>query len=234
MNIEWIGQSGYILRTAEATLVLDPYLSDAVNRVAGRPRLFSAPIEPEAIRANAVVCTHDHLDHLDPDAIVRMDADLHFLTTCEGRKKLRSLGRENVTALHVGDTIAVGNMTVTAVYARHTVEAFGVVVRGDGVTLYFSGDTLFDKRLYGVAQFAPDVTFLCINGKLGNMNVSEAVEVARSIGAPVNVPNHYGMFASNTEDPAKFTCCVPGGTALESSTRYQVEKNSGAVRLYKA
>lgn len=102
------------------------------------------------------------------------------------------------------------------------------------MTLYFSGDTLFDKRLYGVAQFAPDVTFLCINGKLGNMNVSEAVEVARSIGAPVNVPNHYGMFASNTEDPAKFTCCVPGGTALESSTRYQVEKNSGAVRLYKA
>lgn len=92
-------------------------------------------------------------------------------------------------------------MTVTAVYARHTVEAFGVVVRGDGVTLYFSGDTLFDKRLYGVAQFAPDVTFLCINGKLGNMNVSEAVEVARSIGAPVNVPNHYGMFASTQRIP---------------------------------
>ena len=214
--------------------MLDPYLSDVVNRVAQRPRLFPAPIEPEAIRADAVICTHDHLDHLDPDSVVRMNAGLHFLTTCEGRQKLRSLGRQNVTALHAGDMIAVGNMTVTAVYAKHTIEAFGVIVRGDGVTLYFSGDTLFDKQLYGMAQFEPDVTFICINGKLGNMNVSEAVEVARSIGAAVNVPNHYGMFASNTEDPAKFTCRVPGGTALELATRYQVEKNSGAVRLCKA
>ena len=34
--------------------------------------------------------------------------------------------------------------------------------------------------------------------------MEEAVKVAQAIGAKVNVPNHYGMFASNTEDPRKF------------------------------
>lgn len=38
MIIRSLGQSGYIVRTSKTTVVIDPYLSDSVNKAAGRPR----------------------------------------------------------------------------------------------------------------------------------------------------------------------------------------------------
>ncbi len=220
MKIQWIGQSGYIIQTAATKIVIDPYLSDAVNRVAGRARMVAAPIKPENLTADAVICTHNHLDHLDVDAVKDMPANTHFITTGEGSEMLHSLGQNNVSVLRIGDCISIGDIEIIAVYAKHTVEAFGVILKAEGQTWYFSGDTLFDEKLYEIAAYQPDMTFICINGKLGNMNVEEAVCVAKHIGAKLNVPNHYGMFASNTEDPYKFTNQLHGGFILEYNQAY--------------
>ena len=159
--------------------MIDPYLSDSVNRVAGRPRELPIPIKPEEARCDAVICTHDHLDHLDPDTVTKMSEKQFFITTNEGKEKFASLGRNNVAALNVGDSVKVGDFEVTAVFADHTVEAFGVIVKVESKTFYFSGDTLYNEKLFDIAKYAPDATFICINGRLGNMNVNEALTVAR-------------------------------------------------------
>lgn len=220
MKVTWIGQSGYILKSGSSEIILDPYLSDAVNILENRPRLVSAPIKPEDIHADAVICTHNHTDHLDTYSAALMPENTHFITTSEGKDALYSVGRKNVSVLSEGDSIAVGNFEITAVYAKHTIEAFGAIIRAEGKTLYFSGDTLFDNRLFEISRFKPDISFICINGKLGNMNVKEAVITAGEIGAAINIPNHYGMFASNTEDPYKFSDFVKGGTVLEFNREY--------------
>ena len=143
MMIRWIGQSGYVLTTATTEIIIDPYLSDVVNKVAGRARLVEAPINPAAIRCDAVICTHDHLDHLDTDAVAMMPKNMHFITTGEGKERLNGLGQTHVTVLSVGQSMTVGDIQITAVYANHTVDAFGLIVKAEGKTLYFSGDTLF-------------------------------------------------------------------------------------------
>ncbi len=219
MRIRWIGQNGYIIRTERTEIIIDPYLSNAVE---ARPRLVEAPIRAGDIRADAVICTHDHLDHLDPVSIPQMPSDTLFITTGEGREKILSLGQKNVTALNEGESITVGDITVTAVFAVHQVEAMGLIIAAEGKTLYFSGDTLFDKRLYDIKKYAPDHTFICINGRLGNMNVTEALDAAAKIGARVNIPCHYGMFASNTEDPHKFAAHISGGRILEFNVEYMI------------
>ena len=229
MIIRWIGQSGYIVKTAHTEIIIDPYLSDVVNRVAGRERLVEAPIDPKEIKADAVICTHNHLDHLDIDAIAEMDKSLLYITTYDGEEKLKSLGCTNIRACREGDSLLIRDVEITAVHAKHTVEAIGVLLKAEGVTLYFSGDTLYDEELFSIAAFQPDVTFICINGKLGNMNVDEAVETAGKIGAKINVPNHYGMFASNTEDPEKFTGRMNNGFIMEFDREYQVSSNDGMV-----
>lgn len=223
MKIRFLGQSGYVLESGATTIVIDPYLSDSVNRVAGRPRALPIPIEPSTISCDAVICTHDHLDHLDPDTVTKMSDNQFFITTHGGKETLASLGKHNVKALSLNESIRVGDFELKAVFANHTVEAFGLIVRAEGKTLYFSGDTLFDERLLSVREYAPDATFICINGRLGNMNVCEALTVAKAIGAKINVPNHYDMFKSNSEDPRLFTDEIAGGLILEFNRTYRLE-----------
>ena len=57
------------------------------------------------------------------------------------------------------------------------------------------------------------------------MNVAEAVITAKKIGAKVNVPNHYGMFASNTEDPELFTDQMDNGLIMELGKEYSLIDN---------
>ena len=224
MTIRFLGQSGYLLKTANTQIIIDPYLSDSVNRVSGRPRLHPVPINPQEIDCDAIICTHNHLDHLDPDTLTLVRDSQPIITTSEGEKVLTEMGKEKVSVLGQGEQITVGDFTLTAVYAAHTVEAFGLVVECEGKRLYFSGDTLFDEKLFAIRQYQPDVTFICINGRLGNMNVEEALVVAKEIGAPVNVPNHYDMFASNAEDPHLFADRIPGGKILAFNVPYSLDE----------
>lgn len=55
------------------------------------------------------------------------------------------------------------------------------------------------------------------------MNVSEAVKLANIIRPGVAVPNHYDMFESNSEDPAKFTNNVKNGFIMEFDKEYEVK-----------
>lgn len=220
MKIKFLGQSGYLLKTEKNKIIIDPYLSDSVNRVANRPRMLPVPVNPKEICCDAVICTHNHLDHLDPDTVTQINDKQFFITTNEGKTELEKLGKENVAALNTEESIAVGDFEITAVFAEHTVEAFGLVVRAENKTLYFSADTLYNEKLFEIAKFKPDITFICINGRLGNMNVDEALIVAKKIGAKVNVPNHYDMFASNSENPHLFSDNISGGMVLEFNKYY--------------
>ena len=72
MNITWLGQAGLLFDSGKTKIMIDPYLSNSVEkinpnnyrRVPINEKLFS--IEPDVI-----VFTHDHLDHLDPETLKR-------------------------------------------------------------------------------------------------------------------------------------------------------------------
>lgn len=220
MKIKFLGQSGYIIKTEKTKIIIDPYLSDSVNRVAGRPRMLPIPINPEDVKCDAVICTHNHLDHLDPDTVKDINNGQFFITTNDGKFELEKIGKTNVAALNMEESITIGDFKITAVFADHTVEAFGLIINVENKNLYFSGDTLYNKKLFEIAKYEPDIAFICINGKLGNMDVNEALSVAKKIGAKVNVPNHYDMFASNSEDPCLFADNINGGMVLKFNEYY--------------
>lgn len=222
MIIRFLGQSGYLLKTEKSEIIIDPYLSDSVNRVAGRPRVLPIPLEAKNIACDAVICTHNHLDHLDPDTVTQINYEQFFITTNEGKNELKKLGKENVVSLSIEECIVVGDFEITAVFADHTVEAFGLIVKAENKVLYFSGDTLYNEKLFEISKYHPDISFICINGRLGNMNVKEALVVAKRIGAKENIPNHYDMFASNSENPHLFSEHISGGKVLEFNKEYVI------------
>ena len=219
LKIRWIGQSGYILSDDDTTIYIDPYLSDCVNRVAGRERMVPAPVSARDIKADAFICTHNHLDHVDVDLIEEMNTDgIDFYAPTDCKETLENLGVKGYNAFDMGSTVKIGDFECSAVYADHTVPAIGVVVKHSGNTLYFTSDTLYNEKL---AKVKCDILFICINGKLGNMNVDEAIKITKMISPKTAVPNHYDMFESNSEDPRKFK--VENSFVMEHNKEYEVK-----------
>ena len=210
-TIQWLGQNGYMLEKDGVKLCIDPYLSDSVFKNSGKKRLTPPPIAPEELACDAMVCTHNHLDHLDPDTISVMATKdtTRFFAPYDCEDKMNQLGVTHYEKFDPGATACVGDFELEAVYADHTSKsAIGVVVRVDGLVLLFTGDTYYNEKLKEYRRFTPDILFICINGKLGNMNVDEAVQLTGEIAPRVGVPTHYGLFAENTEDPTKYTSRV--------------------------
>lgn len=222
LKIRWIGQSGYIISDGKTKICIDPYLSDVVNKVAGRQRLVRCPVSPSELCCDAVICSHNHLDHTDTDAISEMNKENKtFFAPSDCEETLKSLGVKKYVPFDIGNSAHVGEFIIEAVFADHTVPAIGVIVKYKDTVLYFTGDTFYNKELEKLKNI--DIMFVCINGKLGNMNVDEAVTLTKNINPKVGIPNHYGMFASNTEDPKKYTKQLENGFEMEFNKEYQID-----------
>lgn len=225
LTIKWIGQSGYILSDGKTEVCIDPYLSDVVNRIANRPRMVKAPFLPEELKSNVVICTHNHLDHVDIDAIPLMKKeDMLFLAPSDAKKQLIECGVNNYREFDEGTICNIGEFVFEAVYADHTVPAVGVIVKHSGITMYFSGDTEYNERLENLKDYNIDIMFICINGKLGNMDVDEAIKFTKIINPKVGVPTHYGMFESNTENPSNYTSKLECGFEMDYNKEYNVRE----------
>ena len=206
LGITWIGQGGFLVRSGSTTICVDPYLSDSVLERNGPKRLLPIPVTPGKLKADLVLFTHDHLDHMDPDTVPHISGSIPMAgpPSCAGHLDSLGVERSRFTALGVGDKISIGVLTVTGVFASHTEDSLGYLVDSDLARIYFTGDTLYDEKLREVRKLSPDILVTCINGKLGNMGVTDSARLARELQVKIAIPCHYGMFAENTENPSRF------------------------------
>ncbi len=222
MNITWLGQSGFLLENSGQRLVIDPYFSDIVERKEGLRRLMPAPCSIADLSADALVITHDHLDHFDPETVTAIMATFPSCrligpASVADRGGKAGLPESRLSQLASGKTIQLGDVAITATPARHSDKwAVGLLLHAGGELLWFSGDTLYYPELaHQVRQIASrplDIAFVCINGRLGNMSLSEAAQLMAELQPRLAIPMHYGMFAENTADPDEFVAaCVRHG-----------------------
>lgn len=216
----WLYQAGVVVKSPGGTIVsIDPYLSDAVLRSYQLPRNVPALIDPSEADIDALVATHSHEDHLDPDSIAGFMSHgrTRFVGPPMAIEKVRAAGTspDRVTAVARGDRLEIGDLTLRAVFARHdfgaepTPDAVGYVVEHDGVSIYHSGDTEYDCRIVEDTR-GVSLSLAPINGTTGNMNVHEAAMLTWLQGAGTAVPFHYGLWRDvdygegATLDPSAF------------------------------
>lgn len=215
----WLYQAGIVVKSPGGTIVaVDPYLSDAVLRSYNLPRSVPALVDPSEAAIDALLATHSHEDHLDPDSIAGfLGRDgAHFVGPPMAVEKVRAAGfGSDVVVVARGDLVEIGDLSIHAVFARHdfgaepTPDAVGFVIEHAGVSIYHSGDTEYDSR---ILEDTADVSLslVPINGTTGNMNVHEAAMLAWLQRARTAVPFHYGLWrdpdygASATLDPSVF------------------------------
>lgn len=212
--ITWLGQSSFILEYKNKRLLIDPFLSDVVEEYQGLKRLLPPPFSVEKLKPDVVFITHDHLDHLDPISlpeIHRQYPEIIIAGPKSVKKKSLQLGILDSQILEVSPdkTYSFGPFNLTISLAEHSDPyAVGAIIGIGEKEIYLSGDTLYSQNLVeqirSISTCEIDLLLVCINGKLGNMNWSEAVELAKELNVTHAVPTHYGMFAENTANPTPF------------------------------
>jgi L-ascorbate 6-phosphate lactonase len=215
LAVWWLGQAGFVLKDSRGKIVvIDPYLSESVGRVSRRfARLYPPPMEPEELVCDVVVCTHDHLDHLDPETIGRLRnrSRMYFVGPRNAVRHFRRLGiggRRCVT-VDAGESRRVAGFEFCATFCvpnePRVLDSAGYVIRPPrGPSFYHSGDTAYVRLLGYIAGLEPKVAAVCINGKYGNMGYRGAARLVKQIGARISIPQHYDLFGPNREKPERF------------------------------
>jgi L-ascorbate 6-phosphate lactonase len=213
LAIYWLAQAGFVFKNRDDKVVyIDPYLSDVVERLFGFKRMMACPLAAEEVLADLVVCTHEHADHLDTDAlpVIARNPRTHFAGPSECVKEFRKMGvpEERCHLLETGKQLALEGINVHAVYADHgdlAPDALGVVLDFDGIKVYHTGDTAYQPEYFrAVAAMHPEVLIPCINGRYGNLNSEEAALLTRDLAPKLTIASHFWMFVAHNGDPASF------------------------------
>lgn len=211
--IWWLAQAGFAIKTDRGKVIyIDPYLSDAVERLFGFKRLSLSPIKAEEVETDLVICTHGHADHLDPDAIpiIAKSLKTKFIgpKSCVQEFRKINIASERIIELAVGKTVEIKGGSITGMYADHgklAPDAIGVLFNFGKIRVYYCGDTAYRPEHMGyVKSKKPDIIIPPINGQFGNLNEKEAVLLAKFVGARLIIPSHFWMFAEHNGNPARF------------------------------
>ncbi len=235
LHLWWLGQSGFLIRWNGHTLLLDPYLSDALTekyRDTDKPhvRLSERVVDPALLTdIDIVTSSHNHTDHLDAATLLPlMEANpgiqmvLPAANVDFARARLGHGGAlVSMHGLDDGTTLEAGGFSITGLAAAHNDIArdaqgrchyLSLIIRAGDFTLYHSGDTLWHGGLVPALLLArPDIMMLPINGNLparrvaGNLNGTEAAALAKACAAGLVIPHHFDLFEFNTADPSEFT-----------------------------
>jgi len=185
--VAWLGQAGFLVRTAGHTLLLDPYLSDSLaekyrGREFAHERLAPPPLAAADLdRLDLVLCTHRHSDHMDPVTLAEIavrQPTCRFVIPAADLEHAGSLGlpADRLLPLDAGETCAAApGLAITAVPAAHETldrdaagrcRFLGYVLRLAGLSLYHSGDTVVYLDLPAtLAGLGVDAAILPVNGR---------------------------------------------------------------------
>jgi L-ascorbate 6-phosphate lactonase len=208
-----LAQAGFCFKNAEGTVVaVDPYLSDACNRLFGFRRMIPPVISPDELDADVIASTHAHADHLDPDAlpIFARKPRTHFVGApdCEAAYREAGLPANRCSILRAGDEVTLNGIRFTGLIADHgdlAPDAIGLLMDFDGITIYNAGDSAFaPDRIIPSLRGPVDVMIAPINGAFGNMNADEACALAALVRPRILVASHFWMFIEHGGDPARF------------------------------
>lgn len=192
-----VGHSTHLIALGGVRLLTDPWFYDPAFGALSH-EVVPAVLPSELGALGAVLVTHDHADHADLRALDEMDKRaVAIVATKELAARVRALGFADVAALAPWEERTLGGVSITAVPGLHDIYEIGFVVRAEGKSLYFAGDTALHPDLPAIAErFRPDASILPVDGTRltgGGVHVmtpEDATKAARMLGSKLVMPSH--------------------------------------------
>jgi len=197
LKISWLGHDSFRIKNGK-TIFIDPF-----------------KIRPTSEKADILLITHEHYDHLSMDDIKKVvNENTTIVTIPAVKKELSSLKVKEVRAVRPGDKLKLGDISIDVVPAynlnkfRESGKVFhpkedgkaGYIIEIKGVRVYHAGDTDAIPEMKGLK---PDVALLPVSGTYV-MTADEAAQAVKMVEPKLAIPMHYGVIVGTEQDAQKF------------------------------
>ncbi len=204
MRLTYFGHSCFLVETAKARLLFDPYLTDNPT----------ASVKAADIRCDYILVTHGHEDHTCDvlDIAKRCGATVvanYEISEYFGAKGAKTHGMNPGG----GFNFPFGRVKLTIAHHTSSMEAglkplymgvpCGIVVQADGKTLYHAGDTALFMDMQLIGRAGLDVAMLPIGDNF-TMGPEDAVAALDYLKPKVAVPMHYNTWPVIAQDADSF------------------------------
>lgn len=206
MNIKKLPWAGIRIEMEKLSIVIDPLYH--FPEKLGKPQEPLYPLSSFGPAA-AVLITHQHPDHFDPQAIIdAYGSEIPVFVPREIAAVAVQSGLKHVTGVDVGEACTVGDFTIIAAPSADGSgdPQISWIVRGEGKQIIHAGDTLWHghwwKLVKAYGEF--DAACLPVNGAVTQfpgvsphsnqpicLTPEQAVTAAEILRAKTLIPIHY-------------------------------------------
>lgn len=208
VSISFGGHATALVRYASLTILCDPMLGRWVR---GVKRATAPGLSAEALaQVDLVLITHGHVDHLHRGTLARLPRTATIVVPPRTAHRVSDLGFARVVEIEVGQSIQDRGVDIATAAVRHgdsdDVRALSYVIRGDGPSVYFCGDSGYFSGFADIGErLQPDIALLPIGGyyplsfRERHMSPLDALYALEDLRSRVMIPIHHGAFALSYE-----------------------------------
>ncbi len=212
-----LGHSTILMKVDGQYIMADPVMSERASPVqwAGPKRFHPNPIDVDALpQIDAVIISHDHYDHLDRPALLKLDSKVNqYVVPLKVGDRMISWGidESKITQLDWWESHKVGSINLVATPTQHfsgrglldkdTTLWAGWVIQGTQSNLYFSGDSGYFGGFKAVGEkYGPfDITMIetgAYNTMWSDIHMmpEESVQAHIDLKGKAMIPIHNGTF----------------------------------------
>ena len=206
--IRYLGHSGFEIGLEGTIILIDPFfgtgITDPIKITTLKPSLIK--------RADLILITHEHRDHLDP-GIVKELAERTAAIVIGPRQSLEliELSEKQKVAVEVGDRFEIRGIDISVVKASHPQSRYPVgYIINDRVKIYHAGDTYQFNEMMDIDV---DYALIPIGGSY-TMDLIDAANATKLFRAKNIIPIHYNTFERITQDVRDFAKRVARGRVI--------------------